>query len=98
MLTSKQRAFLRAKANQLDTIFHVGKDGIGENSIRQLDDVLRARELIKVKVLDTAECTAKEASVTICERTGAEAVQVIGARIVLFRRNEKEPIIELPRG
>ena len=94
MITSKQRAFLRGKANDLDAIFQIGKDGINENMIAQLGDVLEARELIKIKVLETAMLTAREASEAVCEATGAEPVQCIGRRFVMYRRSN-HPKIEL---
>lgn len=95
MLTSKQRAYLRGIASQYETIFQVGKGGISDAFIRQVDDALRVRELIKLRVLDNAEYTSKEASSILAEATGSEVVQVIGSKFVLFRRNPKEPVIDL---
>ena len=97
MITSKQRAFLRGKANDLDAIFQIGKDGINENMIAQLDDVLEARELIKIKVLETAMLTAREASEAVCAATGAEPVQCIGSKFVIYRPNSEKPVIILPK-
>ena len=76
-LTSKQRAQLRGMASTLDTIVHVGKDGIGENLIKQVNDALEARELIKGRVLENSMLTAREAA--------EELVQVIGRKFVLYR-------------
>ena len=90
MLTSKQRAFLRKEANGIETIFQIGKDGVGENLINQIEDALRARELIKLRVLENSLLSAKEAAEEICLKTGAESVQVIGTRFVIYKRNEKE--------
>lgn len=95
MLTSKQRAALRSMANTLDTIAIVGKDGITENLIAQVNDQLRARELIKGKVLENSLLSAKEAVNALAEACRAEAVQAIGSKFVLYKRNEKEPKIEL---
>lgn len=97
MITSKQRAFLRGKANDLDAIFQIGKDGVNENMIAQLCDVLEARELIKIKVLETAMLTAREASEIVCEATGAEPVQCIGSRFVIYRPNSEKSVIILPK-
>ena len=97
MITSKQRAFLRSLANDLDTILMVGKSGIGSDIIKQADDALTAREIIKAKVLETAPVSSKEAAQQIAEQTNAETVQVIGSKFVLYRRNPKEPKITLPK-
>lgn len=96
MLTSKQRAYLRGLANSLDPIVIVGKDGVTDNVVIQVRDALRARELIKGKVLESALLTAREVSDALCRRCGADAVQCIGSRFVLYRKNEKEPKIILP--
>ena len=88
MLTSKQRAALRGCANKMDTILQVGKDGINENLIVQVSDALTARELIKLRVLENAPVTAREAAFELAEATGSESVQIIGTRFVLFRRNK----------
>lgn len=96
MLTSKQRAFLRGLANAMDPIVIVGKEGVTDNVAIQVRDALRARELIKGKVLESALLTAREVSDELCQRCDADAVQCIGSRFVLYRRNEKEPKIILP--
>lgn len=97
MLTSKQRAFLRSLAVDIDTIVMVGKAGMSPDITKQADDALTARELIKGKVLDTAPTSAKEAAQQIADRTHAEVVQVIGSKFVIYRKNEKEPKIALPK-
>ena len=97
MLTSKQRAFLRGIAQRYDTIGQVGKGGISENLITTTADALRKRELIKLRVLDTCELSAREAAEALAEATGADVVQVIGSRFVLYKPNPDEPVIELPR-
>ena len=95
MLTSKQRAVLRGMANSMDKIFQVGKGGISDTLVAQTDDALRARELIKLRVLENSGYTAREAAEQLAEQTGSEVVQVIGSRFVLYRRNPKKPVIDL---
>ena len=97
MLTSKQRAYLRALANPIDTILMVGKSGMSEDIVKQADDALTAREIIKGKVLETSPLSAREAAEEIAGLTSSEGVQVIGSKFVLYRRNEKEPKITLPK-
>ena len=95
MLTSKQRAYLRGMAQQLDTIFQVGKSGISENMCEQISNALEARELIKLRVLENSEYTAKEAANEIAENVGADVVQVIGTRFVLYRESVDKKRIDL---
>lgn len=95
MITTKQRAKLRGIANNAETILQIGKAGISEQTFTQVDEALTARELIKLRCLETAPCTAREAAQELSERIGADIVQVIGTRFVLFRRNDKKPQIEL---
>jgi len=90
-LTSKHRAFLRAQANGLETILDVGKEGVGENLIKQANDALTARELIKGRTLENAPLSAKEAAQELAQATGAQSVQIIGRRFVLYRANPKLP-------
>lgn len=94
MLTSKQRANLRSHANQMETILQVGKGGIADALIKQVDDALTAREMIKLRVLETAPATAREAAQELAEKAGAEVIQVIGTRFVLYRKNPKNPIYD----
>ncbi|MFY9176732.1 MAG: ribosome assembly RNA-binding protein YhbY [Caldicoprobacterales bacterium] len=96
MLTSKQRSYLRGMANGIDSIFQVGKGGINQNLIKQLDDALEARELIKVNVLPNAEEDVKDIFHRLAQELSAEEVQVIGNRFVLYRKSKKNPKIELP--
>ncbi len=99
-LTSKQRAQLKGLANGIDTILIVGKDGIGENLVRQADDALEARELIKGRVLETAPMDAREAAEALAPLTRSEVVQVIGTKFVLYRpshKKDKKDKIELVR-
>jgi len=95
MLTSKQRATLRSMANELMPIYQIGKGGLNENLIKGVDEALAARELVKITILETADVTAKEALQYISERTGAEQVQSIGRKLVLYRRSDDNPRIEL---
>ena len=85
MITSKQRAFLKNLAQNVQPIFQVGKNEISENMIKQISDALTARELIKISVLDNSQYTAREAADEIAEATSAEVVIVIGNRFVLYR-------------
>ena len=96
MLNSKQRAFLRGLANRIDTILIVGKGEITDNIIKQADDALTAREIIKGKVLENSAYSSREAAEAIAEKCSADVVQVIGSKFVLYRRNDDEPVIELP--
>ena len=96
-MTSKQRAYLRSLSNKLEPILHAGKGGISDAMIRQADDALTARELIKGKVLETAPATAREIAEEIAAKVNAEVVQVIGRTFVLFRQKEKDSQIKLPR-
>ena len=97
MLTSKQRAALRSMAANYETIFQIGKGGINDNLIQQVNDALRKRELIKLRVLDNSMVSAREAAEEIAEKTKSEVVQVIGSKFVLFKRNPQDPVIELPK-
>ncbi len=96
-LTSKQRAQLRGLANGIDTILHIGKDGIGENLIAQANDALEARELIKGRVLENSTLTPREAAETLAVAARAQVVQVIGTKFVLYRpshnKEKKDKIV-----
>ena len=97
-LTSKQRAQLRGLANNIDTILHIGKDGIGDNLTRQADDALEARELIKGKVLENSMLSAREGAEELARATRSQVVQVIGTKFVLYREThskEKDKRIKL---
>ena len=94
-MTSKQRAFLRGLANKIDAIFQIGKNGINDNLIKQLDDALEAREIIKITILETAGENTKELCNEIARELGAEPVQAIGSKFTIYRRSEKNPRIEL---
>ena len=99
-LTSKQRAQLRGMANSLDPIVHIGKDGLGDNLVKQASDALEARELIKCRVLENSMLTAREACDELSRLTRSEPVQVIGTKFVLYRTSfskEKDKRIQLVR-
>ena len=97
MLTSKQRAQLRGIANSYETIFQIGKGGINDQTIKQIDDALTARELIKLRVLETAPVSARQAADDTAQKVGADVVQVIGNRFVLYKKSKENPKIELPK-
>ncbi|HIR67971.1 MAG: YhbY family RNA-binding protein [Oscillospiraceae bacterium] len=94
-MTGKERAALRRMANTIQPIFQIGKGGVGEAMLEQLGMALDARELIKITVLETADVTAREACDILCQALGAEPVQCIGRKVTIYRRNEKEPKIQL---
>ena len=98
-LTSKQRAQLRGLANDIDTIVQVGKDGIGDNLIKQVNDALEARELIKGRVLENSMLTAREAAEELKVVTRSQVVQVIGNKFVLYRmqHDKTKRKIQLPK-
>lgn len=99
MLTSKQRAYLRGLANPLEPILHAGKGGVSDTLIRQADDALTARELIKGRVLENSMYTAREAAEELKVAARCEVVQVIGSKFVLFRyqHNKDKRKIELEK-
>ena len=98
MLTSKQRAYLRSLAVNEDTILMVGKSGMGPEVIKQADDALEKRELIKGRVLpETCPVSPREAAEELARQTSSDVVQVIGSRFVLYRKKKKDPKIVLPR-
>ena len=94
MLTSKQRAELRSQANGLETTLIVGKDGVTGQVIAEAERQLCARELVKGKVLETSLLSAREACDAICASTGADGVQTLGSKFVIFRINEKKRQME----
>lgn len=95
MLTSKQRAQLRGLANGLDAIFQVGKGGVNEQLLRQVDDALECRELIKLSVLETSPGSVRETADTVAKQTGADVVQIIGSKFILYRESKKNKEIRL---
>ena len=89
MITGKQRAYLRGLANTMSPIFQIGKNGVEEAFLKQLEDALEARELIKITVLETAPDTAKNFSLEIADQTNSTVIQVIGNKITLFRQKKE---------
>lgn len=96
MLTGKQRSYLKSLANGLDSIMQIGKGGITENVLKQIDDALEARELIKINILNNSMLETKDTANEIAESVGAEFVQSIGNRFVLYRES-KEKLINIPK-
>ena len=96
-MTSKQRAFLRSLANSITPIFQIGKNGISDNLIKQVDDALEARELIKISVLETAPEDIKQLGIELSEKTSSVFVQSIGNKITLYRAKSKDSKIVLPK-
>ncbi|MGL5634019.1 MAG: ribosome assembly RNA-binding protein YhbY [Sarcina sp.] len=96
MITTKQRSFLRGMANRMDPLFQVGKNGVEDNFLKQVEEALEKRELIKIKVLENSGLTAREASDIICEEVGCEGIQAIGSKLVVYKQSSKKPVIELP--
>ncbi len=96
VLNSKQRAYLRSLAQNMDTIFQIGKGGIGEELCAQLSNALEARELIKIRVLESSGYSAREAADEIASAIGADVAGTIGTKIILYRPSEKKRKIELP--
>ncbi|KPU27871.1 RNA-binding protein [Caloranaerobacter sp. TR13] len=96
MLTGKQRSYLKSIANGLDPIIQIGKNGISENLIKQIDDALEAREIIKVKILNNSLLETKETANEIAKLTNSEFVQSIGNKFVLYRESKESKKIELP--
>ena len=94
-MTGKQRAALRKMANQLDTIIYIGKEGVTDSVVKKTYDALEARELIKGCVQQGAPLDAKTALTTLCEKTGAEPIQFIGRRFVLYRPSRENPRITI---
>lgn len=97
MLTGKQKRFLRSKAHHLNPIFQVGKGGVNENMIKQIDDALEARELLKVSILQNCEEDRYDVADKLVEGTKAELVQVIGHTIVLYKESKENKEIILPK-
>jgi RNA-binding protein len=88
-MTSKERAYLKGLANKVPSLYQVGKDGISENMVKQIDLALAARELIKGNVLENSMLSPMEAAQELAEKTASQVVQVIGNKFILYRRSEK---------
>lgn len=98
MLTGKQRSYLRSLANGIDSVFQVGKGGVNDNMIKQFNEALEARELIKVTVLKNSLEDVREVCDEAARLTGSEVVQVIGNKFVLYKESKENKVIELPQG
>lgn len=96
MITSKQRSYLKAIGHDIEPIIHIGKFGLSQNLLKQIDDALEAREIIKGKVLESSEKNAKEIANEIAGELKAEFVQTIGNKFILYRESKKEKRIQLP--
>ena len=96
-MNSKQRAYLRSLANNITAIFQVGKSGISDNLIKQVDDALEARELIKINVLETSPEEISDVANTLAENTNSDVVQTLGNKVTLFRAKKKNSKINLPK-
>ncbi|NLD19400.1 MAG: ribosome assembly RNA-binding protein YhbY [Clostridiales bacterium] len=95
MITSKQRSYLKRLAHELDPIVYIGKSDVTENIVKEIDVLLEARELIKVKIQDTSLLDPKETANELAELLGAEFVQAIGRKFVLYRESKENKKIEL---
>ena len=96
MLTGKQRRFLRSEAHHLDPIFQVGKGGVSETMLRQIEEALEKRELLKVSILQNNEDDKNEVAEQLAKGTGAELVQLIGLTVVLYKQSRNNKKIQLP--
>lgn len=96
MITSKQRAYLRSLSSKLEPVFQVGKNGVTPELINSVDEALEARELIKGTILNNCMEDINFIISALSERTKSEPVQVIGKKIILYRKSEKKPVINLP--
>jgi RNA-binding protein len=97
LIKGKQRSYLKSMANTMSPILQIGKGGVSETVLDQIDDLLEARELIKISILNNAGLEAKEVAIELCEKLGAEYVQSMGNKLVIYRRSEENQKIELPR-
>lgn len=89
-MTGKERAALRAQANKLQPIFQIGKGGVSDNLLKQLDEALEARELIKITILESAYEDTRDLCNEIARELGAEPIQAIGSKFVLYRKSTKK--------
>ena len=96
MLTSKQRAYLRGLANSYDSLFQIGKGGVSDTLIKQVEDALKKRELIKLNSLENCPNTPREVADEIASKAKCDVVQVVGRKMIFYKRNNEEPKIVLP--
>lgn len=97
MLTGKQRSYLKSLANPLKAVIQIGKEGITPAVIDQVAETIAKRELVKISVLESCDLDIKEVANTVAGRTQSEFVQAVGRKFVLYKRNKKTPVIELPK-
>lgn len=97
MLTGKQRSHLKSLAHNLDPLFQLGKNGLSENFIKQVDEALEARELVKINILNNSSMETEELSRELIEQLGAEFVQNIGNKVIIYRESEENKEINLPK-
>lgn len=90
MLTGKQKRFLRGEAHHLNAIFQIGKEGLHDKQIRGIDEALEARELIKIKILETCTTPKEDIADELAHQTHSEVVQILGRTIILYRESDKE--------
>ena len=97
MITSKQRSYLRSLAHNIDPTGYIGKAGVTDNVIKEIDQCLEARELVKIKLQEGAELDAKTVANELAPGLRAEFVQAIGRKFTLYRESKENKQIELPR-
>jgi len=95
MLNSKERAYLRSLSNKLDAIFQIGKGGINDNQLKQIDDALEKRELVKIHVLENSLLDPRGVCNEVAEALGAEPVQVIGKKFIIYKESKENKTIDL---
>ena len=96
-MTGKQRAYLRGLANTLESKYQFGKSDLSDNFVAQINDALEANELIKISLLETSPLTPRELCDELCRLTGAEGIQVIGSKVVLYKESKKKKRIVIPK-
>jgi len=96
LLTGKQRSYLRALANRIEVVLQIGKSGTNKSVLKQADEALEARELVKIRILKNALLDAETAANGLAGKLKAEIVQIIGNNFVLYRPSRKKPKIKLP--
>ena len=97
MLTGKQRSHLKSLAHNLDPLFQLGKNGLSENFIKQVDEALENREIVKINILNNSSMETEELSRELVDRLGAEFVQNIGNKVIIYRESEENKEIKLPK-
>jgi RNA-binding protein len=96
ILKGKQRSYLKSLANNIEPILQIGKNGLTEDVLKSIDEALEARELIKINLLNNSLLDTKETALEICEELGAEYVQSLGNKIVIYRESD-DKVIEIPK-